>query len=233
MLILLASLGGVGAALFVYFSPYLARKREQRCLARSCRDSRTMVLSYDDGPGTRLTPALLDLLAQHEVRATFFASGNAVNGNEGILDRIVAEGHELGCHAHDHRNAWKSWPWRGVADIAAGYRALAPWIPSDAIFRPPHGKMTLPTWWAVRRRGALLGWWTIVAGDTPRARRVSEAAARELRAAQGGVILLHDFDREPERDAWVLAATRALLETSKSEGLQVRTLGEVLEVARG
>ncbi|MBW1687132.1 MAG: hypothetical protein JRS35_18940, partial [Deltaproteobacteria bacterium] len=46
-------------------------------------------------------------------------------------------------------------------------------------------------------------------------------------------ILLHDFDREPERDAWVLAATRALLEPSKSEGLQVRTLGEVLEVARG
>jgi peptidoglycan/xylan/chitin deacetylase (PgdA/CDA1 family) len=232
MLIFLASFGVIGAALFVYFSPYLARKWEERGLARSCRDSRTMVLSYDDGPGTRLTPALLDLLAQHGARASFFASGKAVSGNEEILDRIVAEGHELGCHAHDHRNAWKSWPSDGLADIAAGYRALARWIPGDAIFRPPHGKMTLPTWWAVRRRGAPLGWWTIVSGDTPRERRAPEEAARELRAAQGGVILLHDFDREPERDGWVLDATRALLETSRSEGLEVRTLGEVLEVAR-
>jgi hypothetical protein len=43
---------------------------------------------------------------------------------------------------------------------------------------------------------------------------------------------LHDFDREAERDDWVLAATRALLETAKAEALAVRTLGQVLGVVR-
>ena len=110
-----------------------------------------MVLSYDDGPGTRLTPALLDLLAQYEVRATFFASGNAVNGNEGILDRIVAEGHELGCHSQEHFNACKRVPTRGVADIRSGYRSLDRWVPANGPFRPPYGKLTLASWREVRR----------------------------------------------------------------------------------
>lgn len=232
MLTLLGTIGGVGAALFLYLSPHLARALAERSLTRWCRNSGTLVLSYDDGPGARITPRLLDLLAEYGVRATFFASGRAVRGNEALLDRIVAEGHELGCHAHTHRNAWKTWPWAGVADIAAGYRALAPWIGADAIFRPPHGKLTLLTWWEIHRRSAPLGWWTIVSGDTLRERRPAEAVAAELRAAGGGVILLHDFDREPERDDWVLTATRALLETAKAEMLAVRTLGEALGVIR-
>jgi peptidoglycan/xylan/chitin deacetylase (PgdA/CDA1 family) len=232
MLTLLGTVGGVGAALFVYLSPHLARARAERSLARWCRSSGTLVLSYDDGPGARMTPRLLDLLAEYRVRATFFASGHAVRGKEAILDRIVAEGHELGCHAHSHRNAWKTWPWAGVADIVAGYRALAPWIRANAIFRPPHGKLTLITWGEIRRRRAPFGWWTIVSGDTPRERRPADAVAAELRAAGGGVVLMHDFDREPERDDWVLTATRALLETAKGEGLAVRSLGEVVGAIR-
>jgi peptidoglycan/xylan/chitin deacetylase (PgdA/CDA1 family) len=175
-----------------------------------------------------MTRKLLDLLAEHGAKATFFLKGCARPGNDAVLDRLVAEGHELGCHAQDHRDAWKVLPGAAIADIRAGYREFSDWIRPDAMFRPPYGKLTLCTWWELRRRGAPLGWWTIVSGDTDRRRRDWSEVTTELRAAGGGVVLMHDLDLEQEHDEWVLEATRALLETARSEGYAVRTLGEVM-----
>lgn len=57
-----------------------------------------VALTYDDGPHRALTSQLLDILAAHEARATFFVVGERIAGHEDLLDRIVAEGHELGNH---------------------------------------------------------------------------------------------------------------------------------------
>jgi peptidoglycan/xylan/chitin deacetylase (PgdA/CDA1 family) len=59
-------------------------------------------LTFDDGP-SRWTPAILDLLAEHGVRATFFILGVSVAGREHILRRTLEEGHELGLHGWSHR----------------------------------------------------------------------------------------------------------------------------------
>ncbi|MCP5066984.1 MAG: polysaccharide deacetylase family protein [bacterium] len=208
--------------------PHFWKKLAERRLARVCRATHSLVLSYDDGPNPVLTPQLLDLLAEFGVRASFFAMGRSVPGNEALLSRIVAEGHELGSHSQQHYNAWRSLPSVAVEDIRNGYRTLSPWIPSNAPFRPPYGKMTLASWWEVKKRGASLGWWTIVAGDTDRVRRPPEEVSRDLLAASGGVVLMHDLDREAERNEWVLAATRSVLTTAREEGYRVCTLGELL-----
>ncbi len=208
--------------------PHASRKLAERRLARLCSSTHTLVLSYDDGPSPALTPRLLDLLAEFGAHASFFAMGRSVPGNEAVLSRIVAEGHELGSHSHEHCNAWRALPSRAVADVREGYRALSPWIRPNGPFRPPYGKMTLASWWEVKKRGASLAWWTIVAGDTGHARRPPEEVSQDLLAAKGGVVLLHDLDREAERDEWVLAATRSLLNTAREHGYRVCTLGELL-----
>jgi peptidoglycan/xylan/chitin deacetylase (PgdA/CDA1 family) len=61
-------------------------------------DRPAVALTLDDGPDAATTPALLDLLRQHGAHATFFVLATHVPGNEGLLRRIVAEGHELGNH---------------------------------------------------------------------------------------------------------------------------------------
>jgi peptidoglycan/xylan/chitin deacetylase (PgdA/CDA1 family) len=212
----------------LYVSPHLERKRSEQRLAAHCRTTGSVVLSYDDGPSPRLTPRLLDLLRDAGVRATFFALGRNVQGNEGLIDRIVSEGHELGCHGQDHHNAWKKPPSTGVDDIRRGYGALEKWLPKDGLFRPPHGKMTLLTRWELARRSAPIGCWTLVSGDTFAERRPAVQVAEDVRRAGGGVVLMHDFEDEPARDDWVIEATRHVLATSREEGLQVRTLGEVM-----
>lgn len=195
-----------------------------RRLSRVCRDNGLLVLTYDDGPGASLTPRLLELLASQEASATFFVLGRRVAGREAVIDRILREGHEVGCHGQNHLNAWRTLPWRAVEDIDAGYRTLAPWLSLDATFRPPHGKSTLATWWRLNRRGARLSWWTIDSGDTHPTLPDPERIVEDVANKHGGVVLMHDFDREidqSQRAEFVFRTTDLLLRAARREGLKV------------
>ena len=72
-------------------------------LVRSRPDvrSRVVALTFDDGPSIWTAP-ILDLLEQHDARATFFVLGGSVPGREDLLRRILADGHELGNHTSSH-----------------------------------------------------------------------------------------------------------------------------------
>jgi hypothetical protein len=120
--------------------------------------------------------------------------------------------------------------------MQAGYAALSRWVAGDALFRPPYGKWTLPTMLACRQRGARAGWWTIVSGDTYESLPSPASVARRVTEAGGGVVLLHDFDRDPddereERHDFVVATTRAVLQAAKERGLRVVTMTEALGAA--
>jgi peptidoglycan-N-acetylglucosamine deacetylase len=60
-----------------------------------------VALTFDDGP-SRWTPIVLDLLREHEARATFFLIGQRVHESPDLVKRIVAEGHQLGSHTLTH-----------------------------------------------------------------------------------------------------------------------------------
>ena len=227
-LTLAATVSASAAAFTWYVGPMLARRVSERRLRQRCAETRSLVLTYDDGPGASLTPRLLDLLRARDARATFFLAGFRAAKHPRIVDEIAAAGHEIACHSQRHLNAWRAWPWRGVADIDAGYQTLARWVPKDGMFRPPHGKMTLATWAAVHRRQAPIGWWTIAAGDVARRLPDSNLPVEQARRVGGGVVLLHDFDREPERADFVLQSTARLLDAAQQERWTIRTLGELM-----
>jgi peptidoglycan/xylan/chitin deacetylase (PgdA/CDA1 family) len=215
----------------VSLSATFATLAQRHSLRRRCARSGKLVLSYDDGPGKRLTPQLLEVLAGRGARATFFPLGSRASEGSALLDRAVAAGHELGCHGYDHVNARDCAPGSAEHDIELGYAALAPWVEPQGLFRPPYGKMSSESWRVLRRRRAPVGWWTVDSGDTvldtPSVAPVVAAVAR----AGGGVVLMHDFDRiprEPERERFVLELTTALLDLARRRGWTVSTLSEVL-----
>jgi peptidoglycan/xylan/chitin deacetylase (PgdA/CDA1 family) len=63
-----------------------------------------LALTFDDGPNPSWTPQLLDLLARHSVRATFFLVGSFAHGEPELTRRIAAEGHLIGNHSWSHPN---------------------------------------------------------------------------------------------------------------------------------
>jgi peptidoglycan/xylan/chitin deacetylase (PgdA/CDA1 family) len=212
---------GLLVATAAYFGPHSLRYLGAHFLQQRVARRRALVLTYDDGPSSGLTPELLDLLGTYQAKATFFVLGFRAMANEGMLVRMQREGHEIACHGHHHLSAWTAWPWKVVSNIGAGYRAIAPWASRTAPYRPPYGRFSLPVALSVLYRRAPIGWWTIDSGDThavlPEPQQVADRVAR----AGGGVVLLHDYDRERERAEFVLQTTELLLKTAQREGMTV------------
>jgi peptidoglycan/xylan/chitin deacetylase (PgdA/CDA1 family) len=144
-----------------------------------------------------------------------------------IADRILAEGHDVGCHSNRHLNAWKVHPWAAVADLNAGYERLSSWVAENGMYRPPYGKMTFPTYVALRQRHATAGWWTIDSGDTHNPLPEPTQVADRLMREGGGVVLMHDLDRSKDRNDFVLETTALLLDIAKRESFQLKRLSEI------
>lgn len=66
-------------------------------------EEKEVYLTFDDGPSTRVTPRILDILEEENVTATFFVVGDRIAGREDILRRIVKDGHTVGVHSQTHR----------------------------------------------------------------------------------------------------------------------------------
>src|SRR6187399_1964741 len=70
-------------------------------------DGPYIALTFDDGPSATLTPKLLDILAAHHIKATFFVLGEMVAEHPEIVARAVQEGHEIASHSWSHPNLAK------------------------------------------------------------------------------------------------------------------------------
>jgi peptidoglycan/xylan/chitin deacetylase (PgdA/CDA1 family) len=93
MTALAASIALTGSA--AYFAPWFWRRYRMARVRREMVKGRVLALTYDDGP-TGLTPQLLDLLRRRGARATFFMLGRHAQLRSDIVDRVVAEGHDIG-----------------------------------------------------------------------------------------------------------------------------------------
>jgi peptidoglycan-N-acetylglucosamine deacetylase len=176
---------------------------------------RHVALTFDDGPDRESTPHFLDLLARHEVRATFFVLGRHAAEAPDLLRRMVSEGHELGVHGWTHRCVALVRPailrerlrmTRDVVEDLAG--SPTRW------YRPPYGILTpyaQRAAAAVRLETVLWSAWGRDWERRATPQRVLHTVRRDL--GPGGTVLLHDTDRTSAKGSWrvTLAATDLLL----------------------
>lgn len=151
-------------------------------------------LSFDDGPHPEHTPRLLDLLATHGARASFFVVGNRAEKYPAVVERIVAEGHLLGNHSWSH-NQFGRMPLRAqVAEIERTDALLASFDhhPRHRV-RPPQGILPLPLFLHLARRQRSIAYWSYDSMDY-RGQSVAELAAQLRRRPPqaGDIVLMHD-----------------------------------------
>jgi peptidoglycan-N-acetylglucosamine deacetylase len=179
-----------------------------------------VALTFDDGPSEQ-TLALLEVLADHGARATFFVLEDACRTHPALLHTLLESGHQIEAHGRDHRHALKLAPWQEWAQVS--------WHPRGAagrLYRPPYGGHSPFTrlWAALSGRRVAL-WdtesrdWTVPKGETGQAAALAGATLRQVRP--GSVILLHDG---PAVTPEVL---RALLPQLAEGGLRPVTLDEL------
>src|SRR5579864_5637273 len=99
----ISATAAVGAA--AGFMSYAVRGRSSRIFApsvyRGVETRPAIALTFDDGP-SESTPALLELLAERKIRATFFMCGRNVRRCPAIAKQVAAQGHEIGNHSDSH-----------------------------------------------------------------------------------------------------------------------------------
>jgi peptidoglycan/xylan/chitin deacetylase (PgdA/CDA1 family) len=161
-------------------------------------DRQDVALTFDDGPDPQFTPAVLDVLAEHRLRATFFVVGRRVRRHPAIVERIADEGHVLGSHSFSHPDARRLTVRRLHADYADGRAALEDVVGAPVpLFRPPNGTLDLKGA-AVVGRLALTPWlWSVDPADWHPDTDEDQIVERCRAATGGDVVLLHDGLERP------------------------------------
>lgn len=113
-----------------------------------------VALTLDDGPTPDGTERLLELLARHGVRVTFFVTGAALERFPDAGRRIAAAGHQLGNHGYSHsRMLLKSPSFIRDEVESTDARIRAAGFGGEILFRPPYGKKLLGLPWFLRSTG--------------------------------------------------------------------------------
>lgn len=174
-----------------------------------------IALTFDDGPDPQSTPLFLDLLAQYDRTATFFVLGKHAAGNARLLQRMVAEGHEVALHGMTHRCAATIPPTRITGQLRAAREIIEDVTGTPVMwYRPPYGVLTGPALLASRSLDLTPVLWTAWGRDWEKSATPASIVRTLLRRLRtGGTILLHDTDRHASHGAWrrTLEATDALL----------------------
>jgi peptidoglycan/xylan/chitin deacetylase (PgdA/CDA1 family) len=156
----------------------------------------SVLLTFDDGPHSRITPAVLDRLAAYDTRAIFFVVGRRIAAAPALLRRIEGAGHVIGNHSFRHERG-KHLGFRGYrADLRRCQHAIhAETGQFPVLFRPPFGERSPTTLLAARSLGLSPVTWSLDAEDW-RCRTAAEAVPTAERLVQAvrprDVVLLHD-----------------------------------------
>ncbi|HWZ41942.1 MAG TPA: polysaccharide deacetylase family protein [Candidatus Saccharimonadales bacterium] len=190
------------------------------------RNPQQIALTYDDGPNDPHTLRLLEVLARHDARATFFLIGRYVRQRPDIVRAIRDAGHAIGNHTYSHPNLALVSPARLCRELEDCHKALQDAIGDyQPLFRPPFGGKRPDVLRAARRMGLEPVMWSVTAYDwsAKSSDSIVGHATRQMGprdGKQGEIILLHDgghLEFGADRSHTV-EATRRLLEKYSAEG---------------
>jgi peptidoglycan/xylan/chitin deacetylase (PgdA/CDA1 family) len=226
-----AATGSDTTSSYVWNIPVLMARQPGRVFLSGPANQRKVALTFDDGPDTTYTPAILDLLAEYGVKATFFLRGDRIPGREWVVQRIINEGHVIGNHTQTHANLRKL----GVArireevlhteELIAAQTGLRP-----ALVRPPYGEMSESGLDWLAGAGYVMTNWSVDSGDW-QAKNADEIMINILPDLYpGSVILLHCAGGTGQDLTPTVNATEDLLYTLWGLGYEIVTLPELLSV---
>lgn len=187
-------------------------------------DGPYIAMTFDDGPSAKLTPKLLDLLAAHHIKATFFLIGQNVAENPEIVAREVREGHEVANHSWSHPNLAKMSDdgVRGqVRKTEDAIRNAAGHAPT--LLRPPYGSITpRQKKWINQEFGYKIVLWDVDPLDwrRPGPNVVCNRIVKNTRA--GSIVLAHDIH------PGTIEAMPCVLNQLEAKGFKFVTVSELI-----
>lgn len=194
--------------------------------------TRKLALTYDDGPNDRCTQDLLDVLARHDIKATFFMLGRFVEQSPALARHVAEAGHAIGNHSYDHpRLIWVT-NRELRSQIERTQKAIeAATGTTPTLFRPGYGGRRPGTFAIVREYGLTPVLWRVICGDwaAESSEVIKRRAVRKIRG--GEVIVLHDgaHDQMGGDRTLTVRATDNLIRHYKGLGYEFVTVPEMMK----
>jgi peptidoglycan/xylan/chitin deacetylase (PgdA/CDA1 family) len=164
---------------------------------------RIVTFTFDDGPFPETTPEILEILARHHVRATFFWIGRYLDGDgdravttRAVARQVAAAGHFIGNHTRDHEQLTTLSRPQVLEQIDSCSRSIERVIGTrPTLFRPPYGALDPWTSEPIRKRGLDIVLWSVEAADMTHGdpTAMTDSLRAQLEYAGGGIVLLHDI----------------------------------------
>lgn len=191
-----------------------------RFVWRLPRSSNAVALTFDDGPHPVYTEAVLDVLAESGVHATFFLLGREVEKHPELARKVVTAGHAVGAHSFDHLVIPKQSAAALYADLERCRNVIATATGVETqLFRPPKGEVTFGSIRNVCGQGYRVVHWSKTFSDYQEVS--ADALQRRIEAAgveAGDILLFHDHNPH------TVHALRAVISAWRSTGLSFATL---------
>ncbi|MGB6855965.1 MAG: polysaccharide deacetylase family protein [Terracidiphilus sp.] len=175
-----------------------------------------VAITFDDGP-TGITPQVLECLARHRAKATFFVLVSKVTHRPDLLRQILAHGHEVGIHSYEH--SLRDY----LRQVQRAERELAAYGVVPSIVRTPGGviksALTIRLW----LRGYLNVLWSLDTHDSMRLEGKWSGPAPDYSSIKGGdIVLMHDDNSQ------CVLELPSLLESIRERNLRTVTVSELI-----
>ncbi len=189
--------------------------------------TKAIALTFDDGPHPTYTAEILDILAEHNAKATFFVLGIYAKKYPHIIRRQIAEGHEVAIHSWAH-GRYTQMSTATVAEDIARCQQLIRSLSDEPVslrwVRPPYGATNAAVERVIAQAGCQVAMWSVDPADWRRPG--SEALYQRVmsRAHSGAVVLMHDG---PAHREGTVKALRRIIPGLQKRGYQLVTMSQL------
>lgn len=179
------------------------------------KNVKAVYLTFDDGPIPEATPFILDTLAKHDVKATFFMVGDNVRKHPELYEKVVAAGHRIGNHTFNHIGGFR----HTIKTYSANAEKANELLHTD-LFRPPHGWMRFDQYFWLGRSYRIV-MWDLVTRDYSHLLNAFDVLRNVvLYARNGSIITFHDSLKSIDKLRYALPASLRYL---KEQGYEFKT----------
>ncbi|GMG87318.1 polysaccharide deacetylase family protein [Biformimicrobium ophioploci] len=188
-----------------------------------------VALTFDDGPTQGKTQQILEILASHDVKSTFYLVGSAMERNPVLAELIWQAGHEIGNHSYTHsRMLFK--PYDFVSDEIEKTTAIIrqSGYERNITFRPPYGKKLFVLPYYLSEAGMTSVMWDLAPdSDLPLNAEPEAIADYAIEHIQPGSIILMHVMFDARKNS--MEAVPQIIEGLKEKGYRFVTVSELIE----
>ena len=173
--------------MYLAYSPFWLRWFYRDLTWHKSRSDKCIFITFDDGPIPVVTPWVLNILKQFNVKATFFCIGDNVAKHPDVYRQILADGHSVGNHTFNHLNGWKTGDKAYLENIEQCKKLV-----QSNLFRPPYGRSKTSQYSILNTQYSII-MWDVLSGDFDINLSPEKCLKNVLKYTKNGsIIVFHD-----------------------------------------